>query len=107
MGIENLFISEITAFELKYGAELSDSSKKSHELLNNFLDGLAILQIFNTLDLYGKEKVRLRKIGKPVHDEFDFLIGLSAIKNELTLVTENIKDFVNLENLKIENWINR
>jgi tRNA(fMet)-specific endonuclease VapC len=32
------------------------------------------------------------------------LIGVTAIENELTLVTDNIKDFEKLESIKIENW---
>ena len=54
-----------------------------------------------------KKKVRLRKIGKPMDDEFDLLIGVTAIENKLTLVTDNEKDFVNLDNLNIENWFTR
>lgn len=42
-----------------------------------------------------------------MHDEFDLLIGVTALQNKLTLVTDNIKDFVNLEGLKIENWVIR
>ena len=54
-----------------------------------------------------KKKVRLRKIGKPMDDGFDLLIGVTAIENKLTLVTDNEKDFVNLNNLNIENWFKR
>ena len=42
-----------------------------------------------------------------MHDEFDLLIGVTAIENKLTLVTDNEKDFVNMENLNIENWFKR
>jgi tRNA(fMet)-specific endonuclease VapC len=35
------------------------------------------------------------------------LIGVTAIENKLTLVTENTKDFKNLAGIKIENWIVR
>jgi tRNA(fMet)-specific endonuclease VapC len=101
IGLENLFISEITVFELKYGAELSENQKQSHQLLDKFLAGISILPIYSTLDLYTKEKVRLRKVGKPIHDEFDFLIGLTAIKNNLILVTDNIKDFKKIDNIEI------
>jgi tRNA(fMet)-specific endonuclease VapC len=101
IGLENLFISEITVFELKYGAELSENQKQSHQLLDKFLAGISILPIYSTLDLYAKEKVRLRKVGKPIHDEFDFLIGLTAIKNNLILVTDNIKDFKKIDNIEI------
>lgn len=29
-GLENIYISELTVFELRYGAENSDNPKKSH-----------------------------------------------------------------------------
>lgn len=57
--------------------------------------------------LYAKEKVRLRRIGKPMHDEFDLLIGVTAIQNDLILVTDNNKDFERLEGIKMENWFKR
>ncbi len=42
-----------------------------------------------------------------MNDEFDLLIGVSALENKLTLVTDNIKDFQNIKGLKLENWIIR
>ena len=42
-----------------------------------------------------------------MHDEFDLLIGVSAIENKLTLVTDNESDFQNLNDIKIENWFTR
>jgi tRNA(fMet)-specific endonuclease VapC len=44
---------------------------------------------------------------EPMHDEFDLLIGITAIENELILVTDNVKDFQRLEGIKIENWFKR
>jgi tRNA(fMet)-specific endonuclease VapC len=40
-----------------------------------------------------------------MNDEFDLLIACTAIENRLILVTDNTKDFKNIEGLKIENWI--
>lgn len=42
-----------------------------------------------------------------MHDEFDLIIGVTAIVNNLTLVTDNKKDFKYLNKLKIENWFER
>lgn len=39
-----------------------------------------------------------------MHDEFDLLIGVTAIKHKLTLVTDNVKDFERLDGINIENW---
>jgi tRNA(fMet)-specific endonuclease VapC len=53
--------------------------------------------------LYAKEKARLRKEGNII-DDFDILIGCSAIANDLVLVTRNEKHFKRLTSIKIENW---
>jgi tRNA(fMet)-specific endonuclease VapC len=103
-GRENCFISEITVVELRYGAENSDNPLKSHKSVDAFISGLSIIPIFGSIKRYAREKVRLKRIGKPMNDEFDLLIGVTAIENELTLVTDNIKDFQRLDGIKIENW---
>jgi tRNA(fMet)-specific endonuclease VapC len=38
-------------------------------------------------------------------DDFDLLIGASAISNDLILVTRNVSHFERLEQIKIENWV--
>ncbi len=106
-GRENCYISEITVLELRYGAENSTNPAKSHKSVDMFLNGLSIVPIFGCIKLYAEEKVRLRKIGKPMNDEFDLLIGVTAIENKLTLVTDNIKDFERLDGIKVENWFKR
>lgn len=106
-GRENCFISELTVAELIYGAENSDNPSKSHKAVETFINGLSIIPIFGSIKRYAKEKVRLKKIGKPIHDEFDLLIGVTAIENKLTLVTDNLKDFERLDGIKIENWFKR
>jgi len=106
-GTENCFISEITLFELRYGAENSENPTKSHKAVDLFVNGLSIIPIVGSIKKYAKEKVRLRRLGKPMHDEFDLLIGVTAIENKLTLVTDNVSDFQNLNDIKIENWFTR
>jgi len=59
-GRENFFISEITVVELRYGAENSENSVKSHKAVDAFINGLSIIPIFGSIKLYAKEKVRLR-----------------------------------------------
>lgn len=106
-GNNNCYISEITVFELRFGAENSGNPVKSHNAIDLFVNGLTIIPIFGSIEKYAKEKVRLRSIGMPMNDEFDLLIGVTAIENKLTLVTDNEKDFINLDGIKIENWISR
>lgn len=106
-GIENCFISELTVFELKYGAENSENRKKSHQAVTKFISGLSVIPIYGVVEKYAEEKVRLRNNGTPMHDEFDLIIGITAIVNNLTLVTDNLQDFKYLNKLKIENWFKR
>ncbi len=106
-GRENCYVSEITVVELRYGAENSDNPAKSHKAVDAFLNGLSIIPIFGSIMRYAKEKVKLRRTGKPLHDEFDLLIGVTAVENKLILVTDNKKDFERLSGLKIENWFKR
>ena len=106
-GTEKCFISELTVFELKYGAENSENPKKSHQAVRKFINGLSIIPIYGIVEKYAEEKVRLRKNGTPMHDEFDLIIGITAIENNLTLITDNIKDFKHLKGLTIENWFKR
>ena len=106
-GIDNFYISEITVVELRFGAENSDNPSKSHKALDAFLNGLSIIPIFGCIKRYAKEKVRLRKLGKPMNDEFDLLIGVTSVENKLTLVTDNTKHFENIYGIKLENWFKR
>jgi tRNA(fMet)-specific endonuclease VapC len=106
-GIDNFYISEITVAELRFGAENSDNPSKSHKSVDAFLNGLSIIPIFGCIKRYAREKVRLRKIGKPMNDEFDLLIGVTSVENKLTLVTDNTKHFENISGIKLENWFKR
>lgn len=71
------------------------------------MEVIHILPITGALDLFASEKVRLRLAGTPADDNFDLLIGCSAIGHQMVMVTENVKDFKNLSGIRIENWIKR
>lgn len=107
IGLEKCYISEITVAELRFGAENSNDPIKANKAVDIFLKGLTIIPIFGSIKRYAMEKVRLRKIGKPMNDEFDLLIGVTAIENQLILVTDNIKDFKLLDGIRMENWFER
>ena len=102
-GFGNLFISEITVAELKFGVEKSDHPDKNRPVINKLIDKFKQLPIYSALDIYAKEKARLRKEGTIV-DDLDLLIGATAIVNDMVLVTNNEKHFSRLQNIKIENW---
>lgn len=103
IGKENCFISEITVAELKFGAANSAYPERNYQIITAFQAEIQIIPIFGALDFYAKEKVRLRKLGIPI-DEFDLLIGATAIANGLTMVTNNTNHFARIENIQLEDW---
>lgn len=104
--LKNCAISEITLAELVFGAENSDNPQKNKEIIEKFITQITIFPIYDSINKYGKEKARLRKIGNMISD-FDLLIGCTAIENDLILVSENVKEFERISEIKIENWIIR
>ncbi len=62
-----------------------------------------IIPIYNSLDNYAKEKVKLQKAGKLISD-FDLLIGVTSTSNDLIMVSNNEKHLKRITNIKIENW---
>ena len=108
-GLEYCCISEITVAELKYGAELGRRKglKRRTEQLDEFLSTIQILPITDAIDLYASEKARLRLAGTPADDDFDLLIGCTAVVNGLIMITENLKDFKNFSGIRLENWVER
>ena len=98
----NCAISEITVAELKYGAE--KSKRTGHKkLVNDFIEQVSVIPISNSLNSYATERVRLEKEGQRL-DDFDLLIGATAIANGLVLVTNNVKHMKRLRNIEIEDW---
>lgn len=103
VGLENCFVSEITIAELKFGAENSLHVERNRKVVVDFQSKIQTIPIFNALDFYAKEKSRLRKLGITV-DEFDLLIGATAITNGLIMVTNNINHFKVIDRIEIEDW---
>lgn len=109
VGLDHCSISEITVAELKYGdayAKLKGGNKYKSQHLDRFLENIDIVPISIAFDFYAKEKARLRLSGRPVQD-FDLLIGTTAVQKNMILVTENTPDFQNIQGIRLQNWIKR
>ena len=103
IGVSNCFISEITVAELKYGIENSKTIEPMRIIVEAFIPKFVVIPIFNSLDIYAKEKAKLRKQGLLI-DDFDLLIGSTAVANKMTMVTNNIAHLSRLDNIEIEDW---
>ena len=103
IGQQNCFISEITVAELKYGIENSKTVEAMRIIVEAFIPKFAIIPIYNSLDIYAKEKSKLRTQGQLI-DDFDILIGSTAVANGMTMVTNNVAHLSRLNNIVIEDW---
>ena len=103
IGIDNLYISEITVAELKFGAAKSDHPIKNKIVIEELISKFNQIPIYKSLDIFAEEKARLQKKGNIV-DDFDLLIGATAVANNMILVTNNEKHFKRLKGIQLENW---
>ena len=108
VGLENCYLSEMTLLELIYGIANSQSVRKAEnnaklrEFEDMFID--RILSIRPSFEEYSSQKTRLRKLGTLIGD-FDLLIGCTALVNDFTLASRNVKEMNRIEGIKLENWI--
>lgn len=100
------YVSEITIAELTYGAYHSKMVEENLLMIEKFVNSVDVLPISNAINEYGKQKDMLVKAGLPIED-FDLLIGCTALTNGMVLVTDNIKHFSRIEGLEYENWVTR
>jgi tRNA(fMet)-specific endonuclease VapC len=78
---------------------------KKEKLFIEFLDNLTVFSIDNgVIDIASNIYSNLRKNGKSIGDA-DILIAAIVIKNDGTLVSNNTKHFIDINQLKLINWI--
>lgn len=97
-------ISSITLAELEYGMKHSSNPAKNERALLKFLLPLRILPFESSAaSAYGEIRAYLQKQGTPI-GSLDMLIAGHARSKGLILVTNNVRDFARVPELKWENW---
>jgi tRNA(fMet)-specific endonuclease VapC len=96
-------ISSIAASELAYGVAKSGSAK-NRKALDMFLAPMQILPFDSQcLWFYADLRTSLEKQGLSI-GPMDTLIAAQALSIDGTLVTNNIKEFMRVPKLKLDNW---
>lgn len=88
-------VSVITYGELLYGAYRSGAYKREREIVMNMIDDLRIAILPLTTDIvdyFAAAKFTLERKGNKL-DDFDLLIGATAVASGSTLVTDNLRHF--------------
>ena len=103
---QQCYVADVTVMELRFGAYKSEKSEENLRTVNNFLSKVRIVPFAAAIDVFCQEKLRLQNLGTPIED-YDLFIGCAAKAVGLTMVTDNVKHLSRIENLEIENWIQR
>lgn len=103
--INYICISSITFAELMHGAEKSQYPEKTRTAIYNFLSPMKVMSFDSNAAIeYGKIRASLEAKGTPI-GPMDMLIAAHEKSLDLTIVTNNTKEFERIKDLQIENWI--
>lgn len=98
-------ISSISVAELFFGVDKSKFKESNTLALNAFLANLKVLEFASKeAGVYAKIRADLER-RKALIGAMDMLIASVAVANDLTLITNDSKDFKRVKNLQIENWV--
>lgn len=102
IGEYNCAVSEITIAELFYGAAKSGKIKHYHDV-TNIIELFDVVPIYSSLKLFGQLKATLEKQGQRL-DNFDLMIGATAIHHKMITVSSNKKHFERIPGIILEDW---
>jgi len=103
-GEDKICTSIIVACELKFGAEKKKSAKLK-ERIELILTNIDILALISPVEeYYAQIRTDLENQGTPIGGN-DLLIAVHALSLKLTVVTNNVREFSRISNLKVENWL--
>ena len=102
--IDEIAISSITLAELQFGVVKSARPAHHETLLIEFCAPLAILPFDDrAAATYGRVRAELEQAGTPI-GPLDTLISAHALSLDLTMVTNNEREFQRVGSLRVENW---
>lgn len=103
VGTNNCYVSDITMAELWYGAANSGQRERQARGVKAIGKLFNTVSIHDTVELFGDNKALLKRQGTII-DDFDILIGSTAVLYDMIMVTENVKHLSRIPNIQIENW---
>jgi tRNA(fMet)-specific endonuclease VapC len=103
--VGDIGVSSITIAELEFGVQKSQFPSKNQTALTQFLLPLQIADFDHAAAvIYGNIRATLAKQGTPI-GSLDTLIAAHALSLKVTLITNNLKEFSRVPNLKLDNWV--
>jgi tRNA(fMet)-specific endonuclease VapC len=104
VGEDDVCTSIVVAAELRYGAAKRNSSRLTAQL-EAVLGALEVIALEAPADaMYGLIRANLERTGQPIGAN-DLLIAAHALALDLTVVTDNEREFSRIDDLRVENWL--
>jgi len=104
LSVGEVGMSTISYGELLYGAEKSHHPKKTLRLLEELTSLIPPIPLSTDVGkYYGEIRSKLEKQGRIIGNN-DLWIAAHALAAGFILVTNNVKEFSRVPDLKIENW---
>lgn len=98
-------MSVITFGELQFGAQKSQHPKQVLEALERLSLAIPVLEMTQQASQhYGEIRAHLQKSGTLIGNN-DLWIAAHARAEDLILVTNNVREFERVLDLKLENWV--
>jgi tRNA(fMet)-specific endonuclease VapC len=98
-------VSVITVLELRQGAEKSRDPERAHQKLDFFLSSIRALPFEeDAAFIAARIRAGLERQGRRIGD-LDSLIAAQALAQDLILVTNNLREFDRVPDLRTENWV--
>jgi tRNA(fMet)-specific endonuclease VapC len=99
-------ISVITYYEILHGLYYKDA-RKQLKFFEKFIELSVILPVtFEIAQKSAQIYANLRNNGLVIGHN-DVMIAGTAILNDMTLITNNVKHFSRIEHLEIDNWVGK
>jgi tRNA(fMet)-specific endonuclease VapC len=103
-GRDSLAISTVTVAELAFGAAKS-VRPETRAKLENFLSKFPILNWDKDAAwVYGNVRKDIEAKGQRI-GERDLMLACQALALDVTMVTNNTREFERVEGLRLENWV--
>jgi tRNA(fMet)-specific endonuclease VapC len=106
VGEASVCVSAVVASELRFGAVRKNSERLARQVEDVLTRLLVVAYDDLASTVYGKLRTRLEERGTLIGSN-DLFIAAHARSLDLTLVTDNIREFSRVDGLKLENWIER
>lgn len=98
-------ISWVTLAELEFGVAKSQHKEKNRLALDEFALPLEIAYFDReTARVYGEVRAALEAKGTPI-GALELMIGAHALALEVTLATNNVREFARIKGLMVVDWL--